>query len=83
MLGWVEAYGKGRSRRWKTREAERGVHVRGGVGKPVLGELSVNGIPPHIPWPCEVVADLRELLDAYLIPILLELLQRDRPELPE
>ena len=53
------------------------------MGKPVLSEICVKGIPPHISWPGEVVADFREFLDAHLIPILLEPLQRERPEIPE
>ena len=49
----------------------------------MLSEIGVKGILTHIRWPCEVVADLRELFDIHLIPILLELLQRERPEIPE
>ena len=53
------------------------------MSEPVLGEVGIEGIPPRIPWSCKIVANLRELVFVYLIPILFEMLQRERPEISE
>ena len=53
------------------------------MGEPVLNEHSVKGVPPWVARTREVVANLGELADVHLVPVLLKLLQWEGPEVPE
>ena len=53
------------------------------MGEPVLAEIGVQGIPSRIPRSRGAITNLGELVDVDLIPVLLGLLQRKRPEVPE
>ena len=49
----------------------------------MLGEDGIKGIPSCIARTREALADFRELLDVYLVPVLVKLLQWDGSEVPE
>ena len=53
------------------------------MGEPVPGEIGVQEIPACIPRSREAITNLGELVDLNRIPVLLELLQRKMPEVPE
>ena len=53
------------------------------MGEPVLGKDSMEGIPPCNACTREAGADFGKVVGIHLLPVLVKLLQWEKPEVPE